>query len=352
MTESPAFRQIKTEGRTSKAPLSESFGQWKNLKTVVLALLGLTAGQAVVWYTGQFYALLFLQNVLKVDAAAADVLVAVSIGLGAPFFVVFGALSDRIGRKPIIMAGLALAALTYFPLFGALTELANPKLAAAQSGARITVTADPAQCSLQLNPVARDVDFASACDIARRSLAQASASYDTVARPGAATHVRIGEKLLDAPAGVLAPSGHRFDEPSRKAIALFRKDVAQAMTAAGYPAHADPIEAGSPAWWKLVAILTILVVYGTMVYGPLAAMLVEMFPTRIRYTSMSLPYHIGNGWFGGLMPTIAFAMVAHNGNIFHGLWYPVGVAVLTLVIGMIFLRETKDRELLAAGQAD
>jgi MFS family permease len=352
MTESPAFRQIKTEGRTSKAPLSESFGQWKNLKTVVLALLGLTAGQAVVWYTGQFYALLFLQNVLKVDAAAADVLVAASIGLGAPFFVVFGALSDRIGRKPIIMAGLALAALTYFPLFGALTELANPKLAAAQSGARITVTADPAQCSLQLNPVARDVDFASACDIARRSLAQASASYETVARPGAATQVRIGEKLIDVPAGVLVASGHRFDEPSRKAIALFRKDVAQAMTAAGYPAHADPIEAGSPAWCKLVAILTVLVVYGTMVYGPLAAMLVEMFPTRIRYTSMSLPYHIGNGWFGGLMPTIAFAMVAHNGNIFHGLWYPVGVAVLTLVIGMIFLRETKDRELSVAGQAD
>jgi predicted MFS family arabinose efflux permease len=351
MSESPAFTRIKTEGRTSEAPLRESFGQWKNLKIVILALLGLTAGQAVVWYTGQFYALFFLQNVLKVDAAAANLLIAVSIVIGAPFFVLFGALSDRIGRKPIIMAGLALAALTYFPLFGALTELANPKLAAAQNGARITVTADPAQCSFQLNPVARDVDFTSACDIARRSLAQASASYDTLARPGAAVQVQIGAKVIDAPRGTLTAGGHRFDEPSRKAIAAFRQDVAEAMSAAGYPAHADPIDAGSAAWWRLVAILTVLVIYGAMVYGPLAAMLVEMFPTRIRYTSMSLPYHIGNGWFGGLMPTIAFAMVAHHGNIFHGLWYPVGVAAMTLIIGMIFLRETKDCELSAAGEA-
>jgi hypothetical protein len=211
--------------------------------------------------------------------------------------------------------------------------------------------ADPAQCSFQLNPVARDVDFASACDVARHSLAQVSASFDTVARPGAATQVQIGEKLIDVPAGVLAASGHRFDEPSRKAIALFKKDVAQAMTAAGYAAHADPIDAGSAVWWRLVGILTVLVVYGAMVYGPLAAMLVEMFPTRIRYTSMSLPYHIGNGWFGGLMPTIAFAMVAHHGSIFHGLWYPVVVSATTFIIGMIFLRETKGCDMSAAGQA-
>ena len=347
MSESPAFQKMKAEGKTSKAPLSESFGQWKNLKIVILALVGLVAGQAVVWYSGQFYALFFLQNVLKVDLSTANILVAVSLIIGTPFFVVFGTLSDKIGRKPIIMAGLALAVVTYFPLFNALTEAANPKLAAAQKSAKITVTVDPAQCSFQGSPIARDVDFTSSCDIAKRSLAQASASYETVEKAGQQAMVQIGDKSINVPTGVLTAGGHKFDEASVKAIAGFKKDVAEAMKAAGYPPKADPIAFGSGAWWKVVAILTILVIYVTMVYGPIAAMLVELFPTRIRYTSMSLPYHIGNGWFGGLMPTIAFAMVAQNGNIYHGLWYPITIAAVTFVIGMIFVRETKDRDIFA-----
>ena len=347
MSESPAFQKMKAEGKTSKAPLSESFGQWKNLKIVILALVGLVAGQAVVWYSGQFYALFFLQNVLKVDGSTANILVAVSLIIGTPFFVVFGTLSDKIGRKPIIMAGLALAVVTYFPLFGALTEAANPKLAAAQKSAKISVTVDPAQCSFQGSPIARDVDFTSSCDIAKRSLAQASASYETVEKAGQQAVVQIGDKSINVPTGVLTAGGHKFDEASGKAIAAFKKEVAEAMKAAGYPPKADPIAFGSGAWWKVVAILSILVIYVTMVYGPIAAMLVELFPTRIRYTSMSLPYHIGNGWFGGLMPTIAFAMVAQNGNIYHGLWYPITIAAVTFVIGMIFVRETKDRDIFA-----
>jgi len=347
MSESPAFQKMKSEGKTSKAPLSESFGQWKNLKIVILALVGLVAGQAVVWYSGQFYALFFLQNVLKVDGSTANILVAVSLIIGTPFFVVFGTLSDKIGRKPIIMAGLALAVVTYFPLFGALTEAANPKLAAAQKTAKITVTVDPAQCSFQGSPIARDVDFTSSCDISKRSLAQASASYETIERAGQQAVIQIGDKTINAPTGVLTAGGHKFDDASGKAIAAFKKDIAEAMKAAGYPPKADPIPFGSGAWWKVVAILSILVIYVTMVYGPIAAMLVELFPTRIRYTSMSLPYHIGNGWFGGLMPTIAFAMVAQNGNIYHGLWYPITIAAVTFVIGMIFVRETKDRDIFA-----
>jgi MFS family permease len=347
MSESPAFQKMKAEGKTSKAPLSESFGQWKNLKIVILALVGLVAGQAVVWYSGQFYALFFLQNVLKVDGSTANILVAVSLIIGTPFFVVFGTLSDKIGRKPIIMAGLALAVVTYFPLFGALTEAANPKLAAAQKTAKITVTVDPAQCSFQGSPIARDVDFTSSCDISKRSLAQASASYETIEKAGQQAIIQIGDKTINAPTGVLTAGGHKFDDASGKAIAAFKKDIAEAMKAAGYPPKADPIPFGSGAWWKVVGILSILVLYVTMVYGPIAAMLVELFPTRIRYTSMSLPYHIGNGWFGGLMPTIAFAMVAQNGNIYHGLWYPITIAAVTFVIGMIFVRETKDRDIFA-----
>jgi MFS family permease len=347
MSESPAFKKMKAEGKTSKAPLSESFGQWKNLKIVILALVGLVAGQAVVWYSGQFYALFFLQNVLKVDGSTANILVAVLLIIGTPFFVVFGTLSDKIGRKPIIMAGLALAVVTYFPLFGALTEAANPKLAAAQKTAKITVTVDPAQCSFQGSPIARDVDFTSSCDISKRSLAQASASYETIEKAGQQAVIQIGDKTINAPTGVLTAGGHKFDDASGKAIAAFKKEIAEAMKAAGYPPKADPIPFGSGAWWKVVGILSILVIYVTMVYGPIAAMLVELFPTRIRYTSMSLPYHIGNGWFGGLMPTIAFAMVAQNGNIYHGLWYPITIAAVTFVIGMIFVRETKDRDIFA-----
>lgn len=345
MNESPAFQKMKSEGKTSKAPLSESFGQWKNLKIVLLALFGLVAGQGVVWYSGQFYALFFLTSVLKVDSSAANIMVAVSLIIGTPFFVVFGTLSDKIGRKPIIMAGLLLAIVTYFPLFKALTEAANPDLAKAQATAQISLTVDPATCSFQGSPIAREVDFTSSCDIAKRALAQSAASYETVAGPaGTVAQVKIGDKVITSVNASVAAGGHKFDEASGKAIAAFKKDLAEAMKAAGYPAKADPAKVNKPL---VVGILVILVIYVTMVYGPIAAMLVELFPTRIRYTSMSLPYHIGNGWFGGLLPSITFAMVAQNGNIYHGLWYPIGVAAMSLVIGLLFVRETKDRDIYA-----
>ncbi|OWQ47275.1 MFS transporter [Roseateles noduli] len=344
MNESPAFQKMKSEGKTSKAPLSESFGQWKNLKVVLLALFGLVAGQGVVWYTGQFYALFFLQSVVKVDPAAANIMVAVALLIGTPFFVVFGTLSDKIGRKPIIMAGLLLAILTYFPLFKALTNAANPDLARAQETAQITLTTDPAQCSFQGSPIARDVDFVTPCDIAKRALAQAAANYETVSGAAGSGQVKIGDKVIEAPTATLTAGGHKFDEDSAKKIAAFKKDLADAMKAAGYPAKADPAKVNTPL---VIAILAVLVLYVTMVYGPIAAMLVELFPTRIRYTSMSLPYHIGNGWFGGLLPSISFAMVAQNGNIYHGLWYPIGIAAVTLVIGLLFVRETKDVDIYA-----
>ncbi len=342
MNESPAFQKMKSEGKTSKAPLSESFGQWKNLKVVLLALFGLVAGQAVVWYTGQFYALFFLTSVLKVDGSTANILVAVSLIIGTPFFVVFGALSDKIGRKPIIMAGLLLAVLTYFPLFKMLTNAANPDLAAAQVANQVVVTANPAECSFGGNPVARDIDFRTSCDIAKRFLAQQSVSYENAVGTGPAT-VKIGEKVINAPAGNVVNS--KFDEESGKAIAAFKKDVGDSLKAAGYPAKADPAKINKP---MIVLILTILVIYVTMVYGPIAAALVEMFPTRIRYTSMSLPYHIGNGWFGGMLPTISFAMVAANGNMYYGLWYPIVIAAATFIIGMLFVRETKDVDIYAS----
>ncbi len=344
MNESPAFQKMKAEGKTSKAPLSESFGQWKNLKIVLLALFGLVAGQGVVWYSGQFYALFFLTSVLKVDSATANILVAVSLIIGTPFFVVFGTLSDKIGRKPIIMAGLLLAIVTYFPLFKALTDAANPDLAKAQASAKITLTVDPATCSFQGSPVAREVDFTSSCDIAKRALAQSAASYETVAGPaGTVAQVKVGETVVNSLNATKATE-HKFDEASTKGIATFKKELGEALKAAGYPAKADPTKVNKP---MVVAILTLLVIYVTMVYGPIAAMLVELFPTRIRYTSMSLPYHIGNGWFGGLLPSITFAMVAQNGNIYHGLWYPIGVAAMSFVVGMLFVRETKDVDIYA-----
>jgi len=297
----------------------------------------------VVWYSGQFYALFFLTSVLKVDGSTANILVAASLIIGTPFFVVFGTLSDKIGRKPIILAGLALAVFTYFPLFTALTKAANPDLAAAQVKNKITVTAAAGDCSFQGNPVAREIDFTKSCDIAKRFLAQNSVSYDnlTAAAAGPAV-VKIGDKEIVAPVAKVVNS--KFDEDSVKAIAAFRKETTDALRAAGYPAKADPAKVDKVS---IIAILTVLVIYVTMVYGPIAAMLVELFPTRIRYTSMSLPYHIGNGWFGGLMPTIAFAMVAQNGNMYYGLWYPIVIAAATFVIGLIFVRETKDVDIYA-----
>ena len=329
MNESPAFQKMKSEGKTSKAPLSESFGQWKNLKIVLLALFGLVAGQGVVWYTGQFYALFFLTSVLKVDAAAANIMVAVALLIGTPFFVIFGTLSDKIGRKPIIMAGLLLAIVTYFPLFKALTNAANPDLAKAQATAQITLAVDASQCSFQGSPVARDVDFTTPCDIAKRALAQSAASYETVPGTAGVGIVKVGERSIEAPTATLTAGGHKFDEDSAKKIAAFKKDLADALKAAGYPAKADPAKVNQP---MVIAILLVLVIYVTMVYGPIAAMLVELFPTRIRYTAMSLPYHIGTGWIGGFVPFSAFAIVAAVGDIYAGLWYPVIFTLISVLV--------------------
>ena len=346
LNESPAFKRMKDEGKTSKAPLSESFGQWRNLKIVILALLGLTAGQGVVWYSGQFYALFFLTSQLKVDATTAQLMIAASLVIGTPFFIIFGSLSDKIGRKPIIMAGCLLAALTYFPLFGALTNAANPELAAAQKANRVVVTSDPTHCSFQGSPIAREIDFKTPCDIAKRFLAQNAVSYENIDGPaGSTATVSIGDKVLNPPAANVV--NQKFDEESTKAIAAFKKEMTEALTAAGYPAKAKPIGFMSGQWWSIVAILTVLVIYVTMVYGPIAAALVELFPTRIRYTSMSLPYHIGNGWFGGLLPTTAFAIVASTGNMYNGLWYPIVVASMSFIIGVLFIRETKDVDIYA-----
>ena len=337
--ESPAFAKMKAEGKTSKAPLSESFGQWKNLKVVILALIGLTAGQAVVWYTGQFYALFFLQTFLKVDGPTANVLIAVSLIIGTPFFIFFGVLSDKIGRKPIIMAGCLLAIVTYFPLFNALTTYANPKLQTAIQKAPVTVEADAANCNLILN-LTGTAKFTTACDLARVYLSNAGVNYDLITKAGAVATVKVGDKAITG-YDATAPSA-KVDKPK------FEKEVRSALNDAGYPAKADPIPFGTSNWWMLVGILTILVIYVTMVYGPIAAMLVELFPTRIRYTSMSLPYHIGNGWFGGFLPAISFSIVAAQGNIYSGLWYPIIIAAMTFVVGMLFVKDTKDVDIYAA----
>nr|WP_314859768.1 MFS transporter [uncultured Undibacterium sp.] len=337
MNESPAFAKMKSEGKVSKAPLTESFGKWGNLKIVILALVGLTAGQAVVWYTGQFYALFFLTNTLKVDNATANLMIAASLIIGTPFFVVFGALSDKIGRKPIIMAGCLIAALTYFPLFKALTEAANPALAAAQAANKIVVTADPAECSFQFNPTGT-TKFTSSCDIAKQVLAANSASYETLVGTGPAK-IAIGSTVIESYSSDGLPAAD-----AKAKDTAFKKSVVDSLRAAGYPAKADPASLNKP---MVVLILSILVIYVTMVYGPIAAMLVEMFPTRIRYTSMSLPYHIGNGWFGGLLPATGVAIVAQTGNMYNGLWYPIIVASATFVIGMLFIKETKDVDIYA-----
>ena len=339
MNESPAFQKMKAEGKTSKAPLKESFGEWKNLKIVILALVGLTAGQAVVWYSGQFYALFFLTQALKVDGATANIFVAISLLIGTPFFIVFGSLSDKIGRKPIILAGCLLAALTYFPVFGALTKAANPALAEAQAKNKVVVVADANECSFQFNPTGT-VKFTSSCDIAKQVLAGASVSYENApAAAGTPAVIKIGETSITS----YSSKGLPADEAKKK-DGEFKKAVADALKAAGYPTKADPARIDKV---MVIAILVYLVLLVTMVYGPIAAMLVEMFPTRIRYTSMSLPYHIGNGWFGGLLPTTAFAIVAQTGNMYNGLWYPIIIAGATVVIGGLFIKETKDVDIYA-----
>lgn len=410
LNESPTFQRMKEEGKGSKAPLSEAFGQWKNARIALLALFGLTAGQAVVWYSGQFYALFFLQNVLKVDAVSVNIMIAIALALGTVFFVVFGWLSDKIGRKPIIMAGLALAILTYFPLFKALTWAANPALATAQQNVRATVTAAPGDCRFQFNPTGT-AKFTTSCDIATSFLTRNSVPYDVViGSAGQVATVKIGETTIESFDAVAA------GDQAKAKDAAFSKAVNIALHDAGYPLMRDAVkvtdqkldafvaanpelkldaaairagektnvpvaqaikdklitaeEAGSatevpvfsianagafkmvanPAevnWTMVIAILFVLVLYVTMVYGPIAAILVEMFPTRIRYTGMSLPYHIGNGWFGGLLPATVFAMSAAAGDIYYGLWYPIAIAAMSLIVGMLFVRDTLGTDLEA-----
>lgn len=411
MNESPAFKKMKEEGKGSKAPLSEAFGQWKNAKIALLALFGAVVGQAVVWYSGQFYALFFLTGVLKVDGQSANIMVAASLLIGTGFFVLFGWLSDKIGRKPIIMAGLLLAMLTYFPLFKALTWAGNPALAQAQATVRATVTAAPGDCKFQFNPTGT-AKFTTSCDIATAFLTKNSVPYDvvTTAAAGTAATVKVGETTINSYDAVAAGDG------AKAANGAFEKQVNMALHDAGYPlvrgaakvpeSKLDGFVAANPElaldaavvrggektmvpadkliadklltkdevgaatempvytiakggsfamvadpanvnWTTIIAVLTVLVIYVTMVYGPIAALLVELFPTRIRYTGMSLPYHIGNGWFGGLLPATAFAMSAAQGDIYYGLWYPIVFAGITLVIGLLFLPETKDRDIHA-----
>ncbi|WP_395018928.1 MFS transporter [Dongia sp.] len=337
LNESPVYKRMKEEGKGSKAPLTESFLRWPNLKIVILALLGLTAGQAVVWYTGQFYALFFLTQTLKVDATTANLLIAGSLLIGTPFFIVFGALSDKIGRKRIILAGCAIAVFAYFPLFKGLAYYANPALYAAQASAPVTVVADPDRCSFQFNPVGT-AKFLTSCDIAKSFLAKAAVNYENEAAPaGTVATVKIGDTVIPG------FEGHGLSPDDMKAqTEAFTKAMTDAVTAAGYPPKADPAQMNKP---MVLLILVLLVILVTMVYGPIAAMLVELFPTRIRYTSMSLPYHIGNGWFGGFLPTVSFAMVAASGDIYYGLWYPIVVAAMTAVIGFIFIHETKDHKI-------
>lgn len=341
LQESPAFLEIKSEGKLSTAPLTEAFGNWKNLKIVLLALFGATAGQAVVWYGGQFYALFFIEKILQVDAKAANLIIAAALLIGTPFFVIFGSLSDRIGRKGIIMAGCLLAALTYFPVFKGLTHFANPALERAVATAPVTVVADPADCSFQFDPVGKKA-FTQSCDVVKSSLAKAGVPYDNEAAPtGSVARVRIGT----GDSAVLLDSfpGNKLAKPEFKtANDSFTAQLKSALAKAGYPPKANMAEVNYP---MVIALCTYLVILVTMVYGPIAAWLVELFPTRIRYTSMSLPYHIGNGWFGGFLPVTSFAIVAATGNIYNGLWYPIIVAVMTAIIGTLFLRETKDQGL-------
>jgi len=338
MQESPAFQKMKEEGTQSKAPLSEAFGQWKNLKIVIIALVGLVIGQAVVWYTGQFYALFFLQSILKIDLLTANVLIAWSLIIGTGGFIFFGSLSDKVGRKPIILGGCLIAALTYFPLFKMMAETANPNYAKAIETVKVEVSSDPAKCGSLFDPVGIR-QFTEPCDLARRVLSQQAIKYEY--KPGTA-----GQPLKVSVNGKEAAWG--------AGLADFTKNIVAEATAAGYPGAADKDKVKVDGFFaalsdakalKIIGILTILVLFVTAVYGPIAAALVEFFPTRIRYTAMSLPYHIGNGWFGGLLPATSFAMVASTGDIYFGLWYPIGFALMTFVIGLLLVKETKDRDI-------
>ena len=318
MHESPAFVKMKAEGKTSKSPIRESFGKWENLKIVLIALFGINAGQAVTFYTAQFYVLFFLTQMLKMDPAQANLLLIISVVIGAPFFIFFGWLSDRVGRKPILMLGLLLATVLYFPLFKALSHYANPQIDTASRQSPIVVMADPGTCTFQFDPVGK-ARFDSPCDKVKTFLVKQGLPYTSQsAAPGAEVQVSVGEQKISG-----------FDEAAMRA----------AVTEAGYPAKADPSSVNQP---MVVLMMVLLTLIATMTYGPLAAVMVELFPTRIRYTSMSLPYHIGNGWFGGFLPTVSFALVVYTGDIFYGLWYPVVITGVSLVVGMLCLKETRN----------
>ena len=337
LNESPMFQQMKDEGARSKAPLTEAFGTWSNAKIAILALFGATAGEAVIWYGGQFYALFFLTQTLKVPAVNAQIMIALALLLGTPFFIVFGWLSDKIGRKPIMLAGFLLGAVTYFPIFSGITYYANPALHAALASSPVTVVADPADCSLQLKLTGTE-KYTSSCDVATAALVAKSVNYDSVDAPaGSVAQIKVGDTVIDS----FAAAGLPADEAKAKTDAL-NKALGDAITAPAIPPSADPAQIN---YVMTVVLLWILVIYVTLVYAPIAAWLVEMFPTRIRYTGMSLPYHIGNGWFGGFLPAIVFAIVASTGNIYSGLWYPIIVASMSFVVALLFLPETKDRDI-------
>jgi MFS family permease len=324
LQESPLFLKMKEEGKGSKRPLSEAFGEWSNAKIAIFALFGATAGEAVVWYGGQFYALFFLLLTAKVPAIQAQIMIAVSLLLGTPFFIIFGWLSDKIGRKPIILAGFAMAVVTYFPIFQGLVHFTNPKLETALASAPVTVISDPSECSFQFNPIGT-AKFTTSCDIAKSALVTRSVNYQNEAAPkGTKASVKVGDQVIST----TAPD--------------FAKQLGDAITKHGYPPSANLADINYP---MAILLLTILVIYVTMVYAPIAAWLVELFPTRIRYSGLSLPYHIGNGWFGGFLPATVFAIVAATGNIYSGLWYPICVAAMSFVVGLIFLPETKDRDI-------
>lgn len=334
LNESPVFTKLKTEGKLSKRPLSEAFGQWKYTRLVLIALFGLVAGQSVIWYTGQFYALFFLTQTLKLNPITANLLIAGALLIGTPLIIFFGRLADKIGRRKIVLTGFLLSALLYLPLFKALTEYVNPALSHAQQNAPVTVVADPTQCSFQFNPVGTS-QFTRSCDIAKSFLARSSVNYSNESAPaGSVAVVKVGDTVIAS----YEASGLPAAEAKRKG-AEFDAALGKTIRAVGYPPSADPSAINYP---MTMLVLIVLVTLVAMVYAPIAAILVELFPTRIRYTAMSLPYHIGNGWFGGFLPTTAFALVAATGNIYSGLWYPIGIAVVSFVVGFLFLPETKD----------